>query len=337
MNLYRSVVESITTAGESGRYTQLRINGVSAIDAFAARKIEDDLEALLLEVEPSTLARIVEWPLSRGFQIDFGATDPGSPIRTRLYLQLTDERYRDVFYTLCEDVCSVLAEASGEQEAIRAFHSRLVRWQAFLKKHPPDGLSPEEQVGLFGELLILNDLFLPRLEPSLTVRAWRGCRKAHQDFQFSDRALEVKTTRAVTPSTIRISNVQQLDEDGVAPLVLTLVVVHANQTSGETLPDMVEKIRTVLPDDARERFDDGLIEVGYLDIHDKLYVNSRYQVNGVLHHEVRDGFPRLLREQLPEGVKAVQYDISIDAARPFLIDEGRIGEIFQGLEEVDGG
>ena len=334
-DFYTSTVRSISTTGESGTHAQLRISAVTAVATFAARRIGDDLEALLLELAPASLSGIVEWPVSRGFQVDIGPASPGSRTRTRLYLQLTEERYREVFHVLCEDVCSVLTTASGEEDGVRACHSRLMRWQAFLRKHQPDGLSPEERVGLFGELLVLRDLFLPRLEPAVTIRAWRGCKKAHQDFQFPGRAMEVKTTRAAIPDRISITNVQQLDEDGLAPLVLTIVHVHANETSGETLPEMVNAIRNVLPDNAREHFEDGLIEVGYLDAHEKLYEKMRYQLNGVLHHEVRDGFPRILREQLPDGVKKIRYEITIDAARPFRIDEDSVHEIFQEVTDAD--
>jgi len=124
-----------------------------------------------------------------------------------------------------------------------------------------------------------------------------------------------------------------MDEDGLATLVLTVIHVHANEAVGETLPEVVEAIRTTLPDDSRELFDNGLVEVGYLDTHAKLYGNSRYQVNGVFHHEVKDGFPRILRNQLPEGVKKVRYEITIDAARPFRIDDDRIHEIFKMEQE----
>ena len=335
-DFYTSIVDSITTSGQPGTHTQLRISKVTAVDTFAARRIRDNLEALLLELNPSSLSGIIEWPISSGFQVDIGPASPGSRTRTRLYLQLTEERYRDVFRVLCEDVCSVLDTASGEQDAVRACHSRLMRWQAFLRKHRPDGLTSEEQVGLFGELLVLRDLFLPRLDHVVTIRAWRGCKKAHQDFQFPGKALEVKTTRAAIPDRISITNVQQLDEDGLAPLVLTVVHVHVNETSGETLPEMVKSIKSELPDDALELFDEGLIEVGYLDTHENRYENSRYQVNGVLHHEVKDGFPRVLREQLTDGVKKVRYEIAIDAARPFRIDEGRVHAIFKAVKDVDG-
>lgn len=314
-----------------GEYTQKRLMGITAVDAFAARRLTDGLEALLLIMRPSCLKGIAEWPQSRGFHTELRDADPKTKDKTRLHLQLTEERYREVFYALCEDVCTVLATSDADRSAVQACHTRLVRWQNFLQKHRPDGLSPEQQTGLFGELLVLRDLLLP-LDPLGTIRAWRGCNKANQDFQYPGKALEVKTTRATIPDRVSISNVQQLDEDGLSPLVLTVVHVHANETSGETLPELVNSVRAMIPPNLREIFEEGLIEAGYLDAQVELYEQIRYQVNEVLHHEVQEGFPRVLRDQLPEGVKNVRYEISIDAARPFRVEEARVREIFHSSE-----
>lgn len=73
------------------------------------------------------------------------------------------------------------------------------------------------------------------------------------------------------------------------------------------------------------------MEVGYLDAHERLYEKTRYQRINVIHHDVDHGFPRILREDLPEGVKKVSYAISLDAAREFRIDEIRVTEIFREL------
>jgi hypothetical protein len=144
----------------------------------------------------------------------------------------------------------------------------------------------------------------------------------------------VKTSRATILDRVSISSVQQLDEDGMSPLVLSVVHVHANETSGETLPEMIKSLRAVLLDDVLDLLDEGLVEVGYLDEHEKKYEKTRYQLNGVIHHEVKDGFPRLLRENLPEGVKKVRYEISLDAARNFRIDEKAVHEIFEGVKSA---
>ena len=85
--------------------------------------------------------------------------------------------------------------------------------------------------------------------------------------------------------------------------------------------------RNFLSISSLQKFDEGLFEVGYLDAHAELYSETMYQLNDLIHHEVRDGFPRLLRSQVPDGVKKVRYEITIDAARPFEITDVRVHEI----------
>ena len=312
------------------RHVKKRIGDVSALDVYAAKRVTDDLEALLLEVDKGDLAGIAEWPRSKGFEVFPEPLGSGSDGRIRIHLQLVDNRYRDVFRALCRDVCLVLVATVGGVEAIRFFHKRLVRWQSFLQKHGPEGLSEQARCGLFGELLVLRDMLLPCIAAGTVLPAWRGCKKAHQDFQFAYSTLEVKTTRAVIPDLISVSNIQQLDAKGIKYMFLTVVNVHENETAGETLPGMVDSLRAALPDDSRDLLDQGLEEVGYSDAHRDIYSRTHYQQLTLLHFEVRDGFPRLTRDQVPEGVKSVRYDLSVDSCRPFRTDEvallGRIAE-----------
>jgi hypothetical protein len=290
-----------------------------------------------LVLQATSVAGIREWPESAGFDLDVLTTGGASQnATTEIYLQLTDGRYRDVFLALCEDVCSVLAKATGEAAAVRDFHSRLVRWQSFLKLNRPEGLSPEAQVGLFGELRVMADILLERMDHSAVVRAWRGCRKAAQDYQFNTWAMEVKTSRAPILDRIAVSNVQQLDEDGKSPLFLTVVQVHANPTSGETLPQLVERVRGRVDFECLELLDSGLVEVGYLETQAHLYAETKYDLIQVLHHEVRDGFPRIRRNDLPDGVKKVRYDISIDAARGFRVGEEAVYRTPEGAADDTG-
>ena len=123
-------------------------------------------------------------------------------------------------------------------------------------------------------------------------------------------ALEVKTTRATTPDKVHISNVQQLDEEGMDKMFLTVVWVHQNDTAGETLPEMVDCLMEFLPEPAIAMFSEGLMEVGYLEAHEELYAKDRYQLREFMHYQVQDGFPRMTRDQVPDGVKGVKYQIS---------------------------
>ncbi|MFC1574858.1 PD-(D/E)XK motif protein [Gemmatimonadota bacterium] len=255
--------------------------------------------------------------------------------KTRIHLQLSDTRYREVFRALCSNACEVTQRAASEKEAVSAFHQRLRHWQSFLQRHGPEGLSEQERCGLFGELLILRDLILPVIEAGTAVAGWRGCKRAAQDFQYPNRAIEVKTTRAAIPDRVSVSSVQQLDEEGMQHLFLTVVHVNENETAGETLPELVSSLRSAVSDSARDLLDSGLGEVGYSDAHAELYARTKYLCRELLHFEVSEGFPRLSRGQIPDGVKGVRYEISIDSCRPFKVDQDTLLQLLGQQDPVE--
>jgi len=328
---FKDIVESLEELEDpiqGGLFIQKRDPRIRVLDVFAARKIGTGLEALLVQIDPALLSGIEEWPQSEGFHVVIKPEGTAALI----CLELLGPEFRDVFLTLAEDICKVIAPETDPGKAIREMHRLLFRWQEFLKRHRPDGLPQEQRAGLFGELEILRTLFLKILDPVQAVGGWRGCKKANQDFQFPKLALEVKTTRAVTPDRIHISNVQQLDDDGIDSMFLSLVWVDQNESNGTSLPAIVGEIRDLLPHPALSMFNEGLIEVGYLDAHESLYERDLYQVKEIMNFEVGDGFPRMRRHQVPDGVKDVKYQISIDACRPFLSDESVVLNAVQKLK-----
>jgi hypothetical protein len=321
MSDYGTVVDSLDICAAAGSsHVRKRMPGHDHPSVYAAKEVDTNLEALLLEVGVDSLQNIDDWPRSDGFEVRPRPHPDDPRNRARLDLQLLAPLYRDVFRTLAADLCDRLLTVSTEEHAVRTLHEQLEHWQAFLKKHRPEGLGDEMQAGLYGELLILKDLFLAEIAASRAVRSWRGCKKAHQDFQLPGMALEVKTTRAAIIDRIRVSNVQQLDSDAPSPLFLTVVHVHANEASGDTLPDLIATIRSALTTSDHHTFDAGLLEVGYLDLHADRYRATRYQTMEIRHFKVDAGFPRLVSADLPPGVKAVQYTIGTDACAPFKVD-----------------
>lgn len=317
---FTEIVDSLEDGGLSGLFVQKRDNRVQVLDVFAARKIESGLEALLIQVDLNLLPRIEEWPMSEGFQIEIRRMTGRNDTSSLLCLELCSSEFREVFLALAEDICGVIRQQTDPSQAIRAMLRQLFRWQEFLRKHRHDGLSDEERAGLFGELEVLQELFLKTMEPKQAVEGWRGCRKANQDFQYPGLALEVKTTRAATPDRIHVSNVQQLDEEGIDNMFLSLVCVDQNESAGTSLPEIVADLRGGLPEAALMLFNEGLMEVGYLDSHKQLYERARYQVKEIMTFVVIEGFPRMRRNQVPAGVKGVKYQISIDACRRYLVD-----------------
>lgn len=318
---FEEIVGSLTATTQEGLFVQKRDSRIRALSVFAARNISNSLEALLVQTKPALLATLEEWPKSEGFDVVLRPVKGKVGDATLVCLELTSPRYRDVFMSLAEDICKVVSVETDAQSALQKMHRRLYRWQEFLKRHREEGLSPEQRVGLFGELEILQEVFLKTLEPVHAIQGWRGCKKAHQDFQYQGFALEVKATRAVTPDRIHISNIQQLDEEGVDEMFLSLVWLHQNESSGRSLPAIIAEIRSTLSDPAETLFNEGLMEVGYLDIHQSIYEKELYQVRKITVFLVGEGFPRLTHSMIPDGIKGVKYQISIDACGPFLVEE----------------
>jgi hypothetical protein len=329
---FTEIVDSFEDAGQKGIFVQKRDSRIEVLDVFAARKIESGLEALLVQAKPSLLPRIEDWPRSEGFHVNIRPSQDKTGA-VLVCLELTAREFREVFLSLAEDVCSVLTRESEPREAIRAMLRRLYRWQEFLRKHRPDGLSEEARIGLFGELEVLRSLFLGVLADSRAVSGWRGCRGANQDFQYSAFALEVKTTRAATPDRIHISNVVQLDEDGIDTMFLYLVLAEQNEAAGVSLPAIVAELRSRLDGHALDLFNEGLVEVGYLDTHEPLYAATLYRVREVWPFSVTGEFPRLRREDIPAGIKGVKYQIGIDACKPYLVEHEVVSTAVRNLKD----
>ena len=142
--------------------------------------------------------------------------------------------------------------------------------------------------------------------------------KAHKTFV---RRLRIgsKNHPCRYTKTISISNVRQLDDDNIKELCLSVVSVEQNP-SGISLQQQVNKIKEVLNPAALELFEEGLRELGFIEGHTELYESELYSVKTITHYAVGEGFPRMLVHQIPEGVKDVKYQISIDSCESYQVE-----------------
>lgn len=316
----RLAADGVETSG----FVRLRFAGVRSCPAYAARGIESGLEALMLEVEKETLPHGGAFPQTRGFSVTAEALDPGRTGRTRLLLSLVEERYRDVFIALAEDVLHHLELSASAGEAVREMLARLGRWQTFLKQHDPEGLSVTERRGLYGELLIFRRLLDLGLEPSRAIDGWRGPGASSHDFQLPAGSIEVKTTAAVTPSGFKVNNVKQLDDTSVPTLIVAVAIVDESESAGSSLPDLVADIEERLPDVCFPTWEDALTSVGYLRVQGDRYEQPKYVERDLRLYRVREGFPRLLESDLPDGVSEVSYTVALGAIMRFRCDESEL-------------
>jgi hypothetical protein len=290
---------------------------------------------LLVALEPGTHIRMLllpaaksdvpprrDWPDCRGLELQMISVAGA----THLAVRLRDSGSGDVFTTLAEDMAPRVATATRTSEAVAMVLGQLRRWQQFLAAAQV-GLSLEQERGLWGELHALSTAIIPAMGGAAGVEAWKAGSAAHQDFQRPGGALEVKTTAAKQPQTVRITSERQLDESGVGALFLLVVTVDERDVAptgtaqGKSLPGLVAEVRGLLAGDAAlALFEDRLSASGYFDLHAPRYEGRRRTVRREQTFRVEESFPRITEKTLPAGVGNVCYELSLAACVPFSSD-----------------
>jgi hypothetical protein len=284
---------------------------------FAAVELATRRRAILLRLPVDSVPSRRRWPRCKGLD----------PLTLRIDgkehfgVALKEERFTDVFTSLSEDLLRRVSEAASPEAQARAFLGQLSRWQKFLSASS-EGLTDDEQRGLWGELKFLRDHLCPILG-TRAVLGWKGPEHAHHDYQFNAGAIEVKTTLAKQPQVVRITSERQLDGAAWPILILYIVALDNRDSAGETLPQMVAAMRTLLAGncEAQEQFEDKLLLVGYQDAHALRYADHGYVVRTETFLRVQEGFPLLSERNLPSGVGDVSYGLTVAACTNFAMSE----------------
>lgn len=247
----------------------------------------------------------------------------GEPDGDALVLCLADVTLKDLFYRLCMDVVERIAEARSEQEAVAVAVARAWRWHYLLRGGGGGLLSERKQLGLIGELLVLESYFLALMPPAAAVAAWVGPLDAPQDFRHGNVAVEAKCRVIEDAGEALISSEHQLDLSGLTSLFLHVSRCRRPESTGEesfTVNEVADRIgRRLAAEDsmAAARFT-GLLSAAGFDFADD-YSASRW--TGALHsvYRVTSAFPRLSAGDLPGGVHDVSYAVALAGTADFLV------------------
>lgn len=280
---------------------------------FAA--VSGGQRALLLRSVASAIPPRSNWPSCTGLDVLALSLDG----HAYLGVMLKETRFADVFAALAEDLTRRIDAAEPEPAtAVGVFLGQLRRWQRFLASKA-EGLSPAEQRGLWGELHLLQTVLLPTLGPITAMAGWKGPEGAHQDFQYESAWVEVKTTLAKQPQSVRITSERQLDDTHGPALFLHVFALEAQASGGDTLPLRVAALRAALVSTpaAREVFEDALLSAGYRDLDASRYASPGYAVRRAETFRVAPDFPRIIEGPLPAGVGDVSYALDLVSCIPF--------------------
>lgn len=314
-------------------YVRIRLSPDCPHALYAALHRPSDMPAIMLELGTASLPARLRFPDTVGLRVHAHQVSPGPHGRTRIIVELIRTIYRDIFEVLADDVCRQIPQSANESEAAECLVARLSRWQTFLRKYTPDGLTPEEQAGLFGELWFLGTWLFDAVGASNTVASWKGPEAAEQDFQARSVAVEVKVTRSAGHEKLSISNVRQLDATGLAHLLLLHLSFDVRQGQAQTLPWLIASIEDRLDKhDAAsvDEFRAKLTSVGYLPSQADLYSDTSYALRHHSFYRVAEGFPRLLESDLPNGIGDVRYSIAVAALQAFSLADTSVAGLLAG-------
>ena len=303
--------ESLAGKSTEDGWRSIPVARAGACHLMAARRFPGNVESLLAHF-PSVKIPIAEkLPEGRGFTIE--RVDPHGDGKTWLALTRSDSGSVELFVAMVGDVVGVLdVEAdSGDERLLTIFLGRVRAWQEFMRLGA-QGLEPEAEIGLIGELSFLACMVEAGIPASLAVESWVGPLDGLQDFEVGTGAVEVKATVSSGGFPAKIGSLEQLDDSIRQPLFIAGVRLSQTE-SGQNLPEFVSRIRLLLIGDTgvEQLFSDRLLAAGYFDAHVDRYPR-RFSLVGMRIIEVGAEFPRLTHASVPMGIRRAKYEIDLD-------------------------
>jgi len=287
------------------------IGAAGGVRFEAGLKLPDGREAVVA-VFPAAAGATGRLPEGQGFDVVPLEADVGSGGGEAIALVRRPEGEIGIFGIMAVDVLrSVERMASRPVGELRLiFIRRVQEWQDFMARGGRRPLTPEKQVGLFGELTMLKALFATDLGIAGAVACWMGPRRAAQDFHVLAGAVEVKSTAATGAFAAKINSIEQLDAER-APLFLG-ALRFAEADDGRTLPELVADARLAADSvGARQELEASLIFSDYRDDHAPQY-GRRLSLAQERCFEVTPAFPCLRRADLSPAITSARYGMDLD-------------------------
>ncbi|HAV53846.1 MAG TPA: PD-(D/E)XK motif protein [Aequorivita sp.] len=290
-------------------------------DAFVALKVPEKLRCIAFRIRNLFPFDENQWNKLKDIKIETNP-DEGDKDKKFLLILLLNKQHKDIFSTLCEDLIFGVSDVTSELDLVEKLLERLAKWQSLFEKVGKQGLSDEAQRGLYGEAYFLR-IYLNNASNKIhCLKSWLGPEKSIQDFQFSNWAVEVKTTHGNNHQKIHITSERQLDDDIVEKIFLYHLSLDIRVGNGESLNQILEEIAEILSDNtaALNLFKLKLLESGFYEIHKPLYEERGYNIRQENIYRVSGNFPRITEKQIPIGVGDVRYSIVLSESEEWRID-----------------
>ena len=261
------------------------------------------------EIEPIDLQDIFS-----GLTLYHDSSVPG----TRFVIKLDTKDIEMKFNYVCESIVKDAKEYQGVA-LFQFIYNELLGWSGFMRPKKT-GLSHEVYTGLWGELSVVVDYFIKKFGAENLMYNWTGNDKTPQDLTARGFSLEVKATFKVTPLTIHISSLEQLD----APIEKQSIV-HLRLTEdsdGRSLEQLIKDIEDLLKLNATELAKFRKIVGKMTEEASEKQMQQKNVILGLDCYEIKDNFPCLRRSETDINISKASYQILLQGIVPFRLKNG---------------
>lgn len=240
-----------------------------------------------------------------------------------IVITLLDSRFNEQFNAFIYSVYTNIQPVKSNKEASNIFVNTYHTWREFFSPSPNGILSFESILGLFGELNYLKnklDISLA-LDMEYILKSWVGPMGKTHDFEFNDLDVEVKT-KEFSSSLITISSEYQLDSEESKLLILFVISVELNTHGGITIGQLARSIYNHLVERLVDTtiFLKALYKAGIPWSELDHYNNYLFVVKSAEGFNCKNPkFPRLIKSNIPNGVKKIKYKIDVNSLTEFII------------------
>lgn len=306
--------QSLSGIDPTPGWQAITLTPIGPIQIQAGKRTPDNLEAILFSFLNEQIPSTEKLPQGQGFSVE-RANSSGSEW-TQLALTRKLAGSLELFAAMAHDVITNLERASAASTSttmlLRIFLGRVGAWQEFMRRGSVP-LSPENEIGLVGELKLLSRLIEVGIPVSIAVNAWTGpTTDGLRDFSLGTGAIEVKSTISSNGFVATIGSLDQLDDANCKPLFLAALKLTVDE-SGQTLPDLVVEVSEKIAIDpfALAEFENRLLYASYLSSHEHHY-QRRFSAREESILEVDKDFPFMTHGNVKTGVISARYQINLE-------------------------
>lgn len=280
--------------------------GVDEVGNYAISIISNNST---LEVSSTTLISVKK--------LDYSTT------KEMIIFSLSDELLLSIFISFAIDLENVIE--SDELVSSVEIYNRYLYWQKMFKT-VSDGISESTVKGLINELYLMEKYMIPKYGITEAIKGWVGTEGVHKDFAYADGLwYEVKAINS-GKITVPISSIEQLQAETTGLLIISeLEKTSSQNTEGIRLYELVNRIReSIEVDNIKMIFLEKIFSLGFTPeiFSETTYKGNtyRYIITGDRCYEVKEGFPRLTRDQLSSAFGLISYEIIISEIEKFKVE-----------------